>query len=618
MHTDVHGLGLLLFELLTGRHAFPHARESLSAAVQSICQQEAPRPSLSVPPDTPIRAAQLRGDLDAIVGKALHKPVEQRYASVAEMRADLAAFRAHRPVLARRGAWRYRSARWLRRHWLPASFAALALLGVCGGAVLALREAAQARTERDLAQLEARRQDALREHLMLVFREGGAQGSGATSKQLLDASAAQLDGLYQNDPALRRSVLLAMGELYFVLGDYPASRAMTERFLAQADAQTSLSDRITGELQLAQTLLRMGERAGAAAAIADAAQRLRPDPQHPRELEAQLLAAQASLARTDGDLQRSIELQRAAVERSLRAVDSTPQKLGVAQSNLGVALLQAGDYPAARTELERALRTWEAGGLAGSSNAVTTLGQLGNIEVLLGNLQAARATYERALSKAAVQAPSAAQAALIHNHARVLLTLHRLDEVQLPLERALAMAAEFSGADGPDHASMLLTQAELQAERGDLDGARNTATRSQQLLEQKLGAQHPLVARAAMVNAWFAARAGESSALDVLRESASSLLAAQPLLQRQGLRGLLWLIQLHHIRGEASAARDIAQQAVQAPILQSLSAWEQAEVHLWHARLLADAAASGQVQTWRQEFSAALGREHPRVQALLD
>lgn len=619
VRTDVHGLGLLLFELLTGRPAFPQARDSLSAAVQAICHQEAPLASVSLAVSGPIQRRQLRGDLDAIVAKALQKSPSQRYASVSELRGDLLAHRQHRPVLARRGAWRYRSARWLRRHWLPASLAALALLSLVGGSVWALHEAEQARTERDLAQLEARRQDALREHLMLVFREGGGQ-AGASSKQLLDASAAQLDALYQNDPQLRRSVLLAMGELYFVLGDYTAARAMTERFLAQADAQTPVSDRVTGQLQLAQALLRLGERDAAAALIDAAGARLQPDPEHPRELEAQLLAAQASLARTDGDLPRSIELQRAAIERSLRAVDSTPQKLGVAQSNLGVALLQAGDYAGARAELERALRTWEAGGLAGSSNAVTTLGQLGTIELLLGDLQAARSTYERALRKASAQVPSAAQAALIHNHARVLLTLHQLDLVSEPLERALAMAAQYSGADGPDYASMLLTQAEWQAESGELDAALQTAARSEQLLRQRLGETHPLVTRALMFKAWLAARAGDTSAIAQLREAATRLLESQPLLQRQGLRGLLWLTQLLAPDEEQSqmAARAVVQQALQAPILKSLSSWEQAEVQLWHARLHPDTVATEQVQAWRELLIAALGKAHPRVRVLLE
>jgi non-specific serine/threonine protein kinase/serine/threonine-protein kinase len=618
VHTDVHGLGLLLFELLTGRHAFPQARDSLSAAVQAICQQDAPLPSVSLPASGPIRAAQLRGDLDAIVGKALQKPIEQRYANVAELRGDLAAYRAHRPVLARRGAWRYRSARWLQRHWLPAGLAALALLSLLGGSVIALREAAQARTERDLAQLEARRQDALREHLMLVFREGAGQGSGATSKQLLDASAVQLDDLYRSDPVLRRSVLLAMSELYFVLGDYTAARAMTERFLAQADAQTPLADRVTGELQLAQTLLRLGERDPAADLIAAAEQRLHPDPAHPRELQAQLLATQAALARADGELARSIQLQRAAVELSQRAVDSTPQKLGVAQSNLGVALLQSGDYPGARIELERALLTWEAGGLASSSNAVTTLGQLGNIQVLLGDLRAARQTYEAALRKASAQAPSAAQAALIHNHARVILSLGELAAAVDPLQRALEMAADRSGASGPDYASMLLTQAELQAEQGQLRDARATAERGFELLQERLGPAHPLVTRAELLRAWLAARSAEPNALLRLRSAADRLLASQPLLQRQGLRGLYWLSQQQVQRGDYVAARQSIADALAAPVFATASTWEQAELKWWQAKIMAHPAApdATQVQAFRRLLSAQLGAEHPRIHAL--
>lgn len=618
--TDVHGLGLLLFELLCDRPAYPQASHSLAAAVQLICHGELPLPSRCTAGK--VRAAQLRGDLDAIVSKALQKDVTARYVGVAQLRADLQAYSQHRPVSARHAIWRYRSARWLRRHWLPAGLAALAICGLLGGSWMALREAAKARSERDLAQLEARRQDALREHLMLVFREGAAQGGGVTSKQLLDASAAQLDALYHHDPQLRRSVLLAMGELYFVLGDYTAARAMTERFLVQGDGQTSVADRVTGQLQLAVILLRLGERDPAAILIQSVGEALQPQlrSHHPRELEAQWWAARAALARSDGDPASSLELQRRAVELSQRAVDSTPQKIGVAQSNLGVALLQMGDYAAARIELQKALHSWERGGLAGSSNAVTSLGHLASIEVLLGNLQEARSLYEQALSKASGHVPSAAQAALIHNHARLLLTLGLVEAAQQPLQRALAMAAQFSGAEGPDVASMLLTQAELQVAQQDLPAALVTAGQSVKLLNQRLGEQHPLTTRAQLLEAWVAASSGATDALSRLQQSAHSLLRAPPLLQRQGLRGLVWLTQLQHAAGDRAAALHSIREALDAPILASLSDWEQAEVQLWNLLLqpAPDAATAQQALHWQDVLIRGLGAGHARVRVLQD
>jgi tetratricopeptide (TPR) repeat protein/predicted Ser/Thr protein kinase len=130
--TDVYSLGAMLYWLLTGRspHACPEGSRNPVEAV--IC---------SVDPPAPSRLERtLPRDLDFIVLKALRKKPEDRYASVEALAGDMEAFFEHRPIRARSGSTWYRTRKLLRRHWLPASAIAAAMLCLAAGAYIANRE----------------------------------------------------------------------------------------------------------------------------------------------------------------------------------------------------------------------------------------------------------------------------------------------------------------------------------------------------------------------------------------------------------------------------------------------------------------------------------------------
>lgn len=168
---DVYQFGVLAYELLSG--ATPYDLDDASAG-------EWERAILQVPPApmsqrarnaTPAAIAarglssgsaleqRLRGDLDAVVAKCLRKDPHERYASIAEVRAELERILMRRPVKVRGGERWYRLRKFVHRHKVASALSALLLLTVATAALslawfnIALREQRdQALLERDRAQ----------------------------------------------------------------------------------------------------------------------------------------------------------------------------------------------------------------------------------------------------------------------------------------------------------------------------------------------------------------------------------------------------------------------------------------------------------------------------------
>jgi serine/threonine protein kinase/tetratricopeptide (TPR) repeat protein len=242
--SDVYVLGVLLYKLLAGVGPFVIASMRLTDIERAICEKN---PALvsdaigsleAVPPgileSRSTSAGRLRrtlqGDLDNIVCMAMHKEPERRYGSAQQMAGDIQRHLDGKPVIARRDTMSYRSAKFVRRHWLPVSaglavcvltLAFAATTYVQGRRIAAERD--RVAEQRQRAEFERSRAEEVSTFLVNLFRLSDPEenrGNQVTARELLDAGARRLQGALQDQPATKAALLATVGAVYDSLGQY--------------------------------------------------------------------------------------------------------------------------------------------------------------------------------------------------------------------------------------------------------------------------------------------------------------------------------------------------------------------------------------------------------------
>jgi hypothetical protein len=160
--SDVYSLGVLLYEVVSGQRPYDTGGRTLDRVLQIVVDTEPDLPSRALGTRTLGHPAygsrQLRGDIDAIVMKALRKEPDERYASPRDLAEDLARVSRRQPVTARPPSAGYIARRFVARNRTLVTGAALAVVGIVVALGLALwqwqvaREE-QARAERRFAEV---------------------------------------------------------------------------------------------------------------------------------------------------------------------------------------------------------------------------------------------------------------------------------------------------------------------------------------------------------------------------------------------------------------------------------------------------------------------------------
>ncbi|HXW73753.1 MAG TPA: protein kinase [Steroidobacteraceae bacterium] len=230
--SDVYALGVLLHVLVTREH--PHGTNGSTDTdlIRATLTEDA-RPA-SERLASAAERRRVRGDLDAIVARALSRDPSQRYATAADLAADLRRFLGNFPVQARPATRAYIARKFAQRHWGGVLSALLTLLVLVAATVVTTLNMLEARHQRDLARSELHRAEAANDFSSLMLEEVGEGGKLLSREQLLDRGVQLLDARYGGDRAFVAEMLTQMAGLYGDLERNDMEITLTKRALAMA------------------------------------------------------------------------------------------------------------------------------------------------------------------------------------------------------------------------------------------------------------------------------------------------------------------------------------------------------------------------------------------------
>ncbi|MEM6784393.1 MAG: serine/threonine-protein kinase [Bacteroidota bacterium] len=241
--TDVYGLGVLLFELLTGQRPFSAPTGSVHEIERAVLEDLPSSPSTMLQrrpdqamglPDAHRAARVVSGDLDAIVQKALAKTPERRYRSAEALARDLKRYLEGKPVQARRGALGYRLRRNLWRHrWAVAAIGTIITL-LAAGIIAVTTQVHRVSVERDKAVASAQFLSDLfgSEDPEMMTSVGTNSDDELSARALLERAARRVETELADQPETRAAMQLTLGRVHHSLGLYDEGDALLRNALA--------------------------------------------------------------------------------------------------------------------------------------------------------------------------------------------------------------------------------------------------------------------------------------------------------------------------------------------------------------------------------------------------
>lgn len=453
VRSDVYSLGVVAFELLTGRLPYDIAGKTMAATIREIVE---------TPPKTPsLYNHALRGDLETVLSRALEKDPAQRYASVHSFADDLQRVLRHEPIAARPPSALYQLRKFTRRNRGFVAGACLAFFILVAGALISAGLAIE--RGRALKESEKQKQiaQAVNEFLtrdLLASADPSRQPDRNISlREVLDRASDGMEDRFAGAPLIEASIRTTLSNTYKALGEYEPALKHAERALLLQQSHAISPDRET-----IRAMNRVASLERSLGRLASAEQRFRLA----HELASELLGPE----------------------------DETTLSI---LNNLALLVERDGRPQEAATMLERVveIRTRTLG--EQHERTMTSINNLALVYVALNRFAEAEPLYIKELDYSRREFGDEHPGTLISVNNLAVLYLRRGDFARAePLaEQALDARLRRLGPDHPHAIESLGTMGELFARTGRYDDARFRLTEALERSTRTLGSSHPMTVR---------------------------------------------------------------------------------------------------------------------------
>ena len=223
--SDVYGLGVVMYQLLTGRLPYNFVTRSAEEIFRLVCDAEPISPEQ-------INGLRLAPDLKNIVLYSLRKEPERRYQSVEAFADDIRRYLKGFPISARPNTFKYLAGKFIKRHKVGVFAASLVLMSLIGGVVVSLWQAQIARREKQKAESVNAFLEQTLKYSNPMLSSSRNNGHDTTVYEVLDEAARKLDGgEFDSSPEVKAELERSVGSIYYGQGKYHLARKHIEQYI---------------------------------------------------------------------------------------------------------------------------------------------------------------------------------------------------------------------------------------------------------------------------------------------------------------------------------------------------------------------------------------------------